>query len=58
LECRESLYWLDRLSEAEVPNLELKTGIPIVYDFNEEGNVVGKEILIAIAIKVRIDING
>ena len=42
---RSIIMELDRLSEAEVPNLELKTGIPIVYDFNEEGNVVGKEIL-------------
>jgi 2,3-bisphosphoglycerate-dependent phosphoglycerate mutase len=36
---------LDQLSEEEVPKLELATGIPTVYDIDEEGKVVGKEIM-------------
>jgi 2,3-bisphosphoglycerate-dependent phosphoglycerate mutase len=36
---------LDKLSEEEVPKLELATGIPIIYDIDEEGKVVSKEIM-------------
>lgn len=43
---RSIMMGLDNLSEEEVPKLELNTGIPIVYDLNEEGKVVGKQILL------------
>jgi 2,3-bisphosphoglycerate-dependent phosphoglycerate mutase len=42
---RSIIMELDQLSEEEVPNLELKTGIPLVYDIDSDGTVVGKEIL-------------
>jgi 2,3-bisphosphoglycerate-dependent phosphoglycerate mutase len=42
---RSIIMELDQLSEEEVPKLELATGIPTVYDINEEGKVVGKEIM-------------
>lgn len=42
---RSIIMDLEHLSEEEVPELELKTGIPIAYDINEEGKVVRKEIL-------------
>lgn len=42
---RSIIMDLDHLSTEEVPNLELNTGIPIVYNLNEEGKVVEKEIL-------------
>lgn len=34
--------YLDNLSEEEVPQLELATGIPVVYDLDEEGKVTNK----------------
>lgn len=42
---RSIIMALDNLSKEEVPMLELATGVPIVYDINEEGKVIGKEIL-------------
>jgi bisphosphoglycerate-dependent phosphoglycerate mutase len=39
------LHHLDNLSQEQLPNLFLKTGLPIVYDMKEEGKVVGKELL-------------
>jgi hypothetical protein len=36
---------LEHISQAEIPNLELITGIPIVYEFNSEGRIISKEIL-------------
>jgi 2,3-bisphosphoglycerate-dependent phosphoglycerate mutase len=36
---------LDRLSPAEVIDLELGTGVPIVYDLNVSGEVIDKKIL-------------
>lgn len=36
---------LDQISETEIPLLELATGVPIVYEIDSEGKVVGKEIL-------------
>lgn len=39
---RSIIMVLDRLSEEEVPNLELATGIPIIYDIDSEGNVTDK----------------
>ncbi len=37
---------LDNLTEEEVPKLELTTGIPIVYDFDESKRVTNKIILL------------
>lgn len=42
---RSIIMYLDRLSKEEVPNLELATGIPIVYDIDEEKKVIDKVIL-------------
>jgi 2,3-bisphosphoglycerate-dependent phosphoglycerate mutase len=39
---RSIIMDLDNLSEEEVPQLELATGIPIVYDLHEEGKVTNK----------------
>lgn len=35
---------LDGLSEEEVLNLELRTGVPVVYDLDEDGTVRSKEV--------------
>lgn len=42
---RSIIMYLDNLSESEVPNLELATGIPIVYEINPQGKVIDKIIL-------------
>jgi 2,3-bisphosphoglycerate-dependent phosphoglycerate mutase len=42
---RAIIMVLDNLKEEDVPTLELVTGIPIVYEFDGEGKVVGKVIL-------------
>lgn len=42
---RSIIMDLDRLSEEEVPQLELATGVPIVYDIDTDGKVTNKEIL-------------
>lgn len=42
---RSIIMHLDHLSPDEVPNLELQTGIPIVYDISEQGNAIHKETL-------------
>lgn len=42
---RSIIMELDNLSPEEVPKLELKTGVPLVYELNLEGKVVGKKIL-------------
>ncbi|MEQ9487108.1 hypothetical protein [Coleofasciculus sp. F4-SAH-05] len=42
---RSIVMVLDDLNEQEVPNLNLATGIPLVYDIDADGKVVGKEIL-------------
>ncbi len=36
---------LDDLSEEEVPGLELPTGVPLIYDMDENGNVKDKRVL-------------
>jgi len=36
---------LDNLSQEEVLNLEPATGIPILYDINEQGKVISKTTL-------------
>jgi 2,3-bisphosphoglycerate-dependent phosphoglycerate mutase len=42
---RSIIMYLENLSEAEVPGLELATGIPILYDINATGEVVSKAII-------------
>ncbi|MBU0651026.1 2,3-bisphosphoglycerate-dependent phosphoglycerate mutase [bacterium] len=42
---RAVVMYLDNLSEQEVVDLNLKTGVPIVYEIDRKGKVVGKEIL-------------
>jgi 2,3-bisphosphoglycerate-dependent phosphoglycerate mutase len=44
---RAIIMQLDQLLPEEVPKLELVTGVPIVYNLDEEGNVISKEILSA-----------
>jgi bisphosphoglycerate-dependent phosphoglycerate mutase len=36
---------VDNLSQEEVLNLEPATGIPILYDINEQGKVISKTTL-------------
>lgn len=43
---RSIMMELNHLSEAEIPLLELATGIPIVYEIDQTGNVLSQEILI------------
>ncbi|MDR3688641.1 MAG: 2,3-bisphosphoglycerate-dependent phosphoglycerate mutase [Fimbriimonas sp.] len=42
---RSIVMQLDKLSREEVLELNLATGVPLVYDFTLEGKVVSKEIL-------------
>ena len=42
---RAIIMWLDRLTPEQVVKLELGTGVPIVYRFDENGDVVAKEVL-------------
>ena len=42
---RSIIMELDRLSPEEVPKLELKTGVPIVYDIDPQGTVTDKIVL-------------
>ena len=42
---RSIIMYLDKLSPEEVPNLDLKTGVPIVYSLSSEGEVLEKDIL-------------
>lgn len=43
---RAIMMKLDNLSEMEVPLLELTTGIPIVYDLDQSGQVIKQTILL------------
>jgi 2,3-bisphosphoglycerate-dependent phosphoglycerate mutase len=43
---RSIIMVLDRLSEEEVPTLELDTGVPIVYEFDLDGKVQQKTVLL------------
>ena len=36
---------LDRLTKEQVLELNLDTGVPLVYDIDEKGRVTGKKIL-------------
>ncbi|MEA5496979.1 2,3-bisphosphoglycerate-dependent phosphoglycerate mutase [Limnoraphis robusta Tam1] len=42
---RSILMYLDHLSPEDVPQLELKTGVPIVYEIDAKGEVQSKVIL-------------
>jgi 2,3-bisphosphoglycerate-dependent phosphoglycerate mutase len=42
---RSIMMFLEQLSEVEIPLVELATAIPIVYDLDRAGQVLGKEIL-------------
>lgn len=42
---RSIVMRLDKLSEQEVLELNLDTGVPLVYDMDDGGNVVGKSVL-------------
>ena len=42
---RSIIMELDKLEPEQVPNLELATGQPIVYDVDEKGNVSNKSVL-------------
>ena len=42
---RSIVMELDQLAPDEVPGLELATGIPLVYDLDEDGTVRSKDTL-------------
>ena len=42
---RAIIMWLEKLSPEEVLKLELETGVPILYELNEKGEIVHKEVL-------------
>jgi 2,3-bisphosphoglycerate-dependent phosphoglycerate mutase len=42
---RAIIMYLEQISEAEIPLLELSTGVPIVYELDSEGKVLSKQIL-------------
>ena len=42
---RAIIMWLEKLSPEEVLKLELETGVPILYELNEKGEIVRKEVL-------------
>jgi 2,3-bisphosphoglycerate-dependent phosphoglycerate mutase len=42
---RSIIMELENISEADIPNLELGTGVPIVYEIDGEGKVTDKKIL-------------
>ena len=42
---RAVVMYLDQLTREEVLNLNLATGVPIVYDINAKGKVRAKQIL-------------
>ena len=42
---RSIIMWLEGLSREQVLKLELATGVPVVYEIDEQGKVVGKQVL-------------
>ncbi len=42
---RAIIMWLEKLTPEEVLKLELETGVPILYELDEKGNIVRKEVL-------------
>lgn len=43
---RAIIKYLEKISNNDIPNLELATGTPIVYNINKEGKITKKEILL------------
>lgn len=41
---RALIKYLEKISDEDIPNLELKTGEVYIYDIDKDGNVTGKEI--------------
>ena len=37
--------FVEKISEKEIPNVEIPTGIPIVYTFDEQMNLIEKKLL-------------
>lgn len=37
---RALVMHLDKISEKDITGLNIPTGVPLVYDFDEEGNVI------------------
>lgn len=42
---RSIIMYLEKISETEIPLLELITGVPIVYEIDRDGKVLSKQIL-------------
>lgn len=42
---RSIIMFLEQISEAEIPLVELATAVPIVYELDQEGTVLSKQIL-------------
>ena len=42
---RAIIMWLEKLTPEQVLKLELATGVPILYELNEKGEIVHKEVL-------------
>lgn len=42
---RSIIMELEKISEAEIPKLELGTGVPLVYEIDAEGKVIDKKVL-------------
>ena len=36
---------LENISEKEIPNVEIPTGVPIVYTFDKDMNIIDKKFL-------------
>ena len=43
---RSIIMYLENLSEAEIPLVELATAVPIVYEIDQSGKMLSKQILI------------
>jgi 2,3-bisphosphoglycerate-dependent phosphoglycerate mutase len=37
--------FLDKMTKEEVLELNIPTGVPLVYDFDEQGNIISKKYL-------------
>ena len=42
---RSITMYIENISEEDIPNLEIPTGVPILYIFDEKMNLVKKELL-------------
>ncbi|WP_199784813.1 hypothetical protein [Nostoc sp. 'Lobaria pulmonaria (5183) cyanobiont'] len=42
---RSIIMYIDNLSIEEIPNLELATSVPIVYEINQQGKVTSSVII-------------